>query len=146
LIEKSTDIETVKIEYDSMTNKISKIQTYNFESKQQNQASYKYDGNDLIQASNSNGESIILRYDANHRLIEIRNDRSRFLFDYNDWGQILGITKEGTDKIILEYDVNGEFKDYVSNNNMKRLKMLAIIYEVQSMFALLEPVGVKFNL
>ena len=98
--------EDVRVEYDPRWKKVSKVSQNGFVSQ------YDYDDHgNLVRASNSHQEKVILKYDRFGRILEMTDkDAKKILFQYGEKGKPSVITERGVGTIRIDYDNDGRIR------------------------------------
>jgi YD repeat-containing protein len=136
--------EFSRLEYNK-NNRISKVTN--------NHGTYHYDYNpkgELTKASGSNGQSLLIVYDAGGKMTKIayQNKTSKanevLDFKYNSMGKPVEIAVANVGKVNLEYDNAGQVKSVNDGKNENVTKKLNIVLENFS--NLVQPAGVNLSL
>lgn len=142
---RSTRGDYVKIDYDKLHNKISKVVNNSGTTK------FKYDkkGN-LKEAQNSKGKAVLLIYNNKGKIQkmvdkDMKTKKKRILsFKYNSLGKPVQIEMEKIGKIQVAYDNYGEIKRVESKQGHKMA--LQVTQAFQNLLAIVKPAGVNLNL
>lgn len=135
----------VKISYDKVHNKISKVVN------KSGTTTFKYDkkGN-LKQARNSKGKAVLLIYNSKGKIQKMvdkntKTKKQRILsFKYNSLGKPVEIEMLKVGKIQVAYDNYGEIKRVESKQGHKMA--LQVTQAFQNLLAIVKPAGVNLNM
>jgi YD repeat-containing protein len=141
----STRGDYVKIDYDKVHNKISKVEN------RSGTTSFKYDkkGN-LKEANNSSGKAVLLIYNNKGKIQKMvdkdrKTKKTRVLsFKYNSLGKPVEIEMVKVGKIQVAYDNYGEIKRVESKQGHKMA--LQVTQAFQNLLAIVKPAGVNLNM
>lgn len=142
---RSTRGDYVKIDYDKVHNKISKVVNNS------GTTTFEYDkkGN-LKEAKNSKGKAVLLIYNNKGKIQkmvdkDVKTKERRILsFKYNSLGKPVQIEMEKVGKINVAYDNYGEIKRVESKQGHKMA--LQVTQAFQNLLAIVKPAGVNLNL
>ncbi|WP_248724761.1 DUF6531 domain-containing protein [Seonamhaeicola sp. ML3] len=140
LIEKlSTLGDSIYLKYHPKFEKITYVKNNDVETE------FGYDdrGN-LITAKKDDGNQMELVYDSKGQIIKMIQFESILIFEYNDYGKTIKITKQGYGTVNIDYDKNGDMLK-VTKKKEKRI-MQEVNEAFQNMLTLVKPAGVNLQM
>ena len=141
----STRGDFVKISYDKVHNKISKVVNNNGSTE----FAYNKKGN-LVKALSSKGKAVALIYNSKGKITKMvdkdsKSKKKRVLaFKYNALGKPIEIEMQKVGKIQVAYDNYGEIKRVESKQGHKMA--LQVTQAFQNLLAIVKPAGVNLNM
>lgn len=145
---KETSREIIEITYHERLFKITKVVNTNKSDNTKTWTAFQYDlSGNLTNAENSEGKSVVLKYDGKGKIESMQDqDKAVLKFKYNERGKPTEISMDSKGEIksiVIEYDVQGEISKIESPGG--NATALMVTQAFQNLLALVKPAGVNFS-